>query len=57
MPIGYTTNTCVSCIQVFICKVDYMIVNTLMYAIISLNHKKVMCFIPVSYGVAINVEH
>lgn len=37
MPMGYTTNTRVSCIHVHVCKVDYMMVNALMYATTTLN--------------------
>ena len=33
---------CVSCIHVYICKVDYMMVNPVMYAFMTLNYNKVM---------------
>jgi hypothetical protein len=56
MPIGYTTNTCVSYIHVSICKVDYTMVNTFMYVAVNLNYNKVMCTIPKSYRAATIVE-
>ena len=37
MPMGYTINTCVSCIHVSICKVDYMMTNNFMYGAVTLN--------------------
>ena len=56
MPIGYTTNTCEVCIHVSTCKVDYMMVNTFMYAARTLSYNKVMHITPESYRVVIIVE-
>ena len=52
MPIGYTTNTCVSCIHVSMYKVGCMMANTLVYAGTTLNYNKVMRIIPALYRVA-----
>ena len=46
MPMGSTTNTCVSSIHVFIYEVDYIMANTFMYATVTLNYNKVMRIIP-----------
>ena len=46
MPMDYTTNTYVSCIHVFIGKVDYMMANTFVYANVTLNCNEVMHIIP-----------
>ena len=46
MPMGYTTKTYVSCIHVSICKVDYIMANTLIYAGVTWNYKKIMRIIP-----------
>ena len=54
---GLSTITCVSCIHVSICKVDYMMANTFVYATITLNYNKVMHMIPESYRVGTIVEH
>ena len=43
--------------HVSICKVDYMMVNTFNYAIITLNYNEVMRILPKSYRVATIVEH
>ena len=57
MSMGYTANTCVSFIHVSICKVDYMMANTFMYATTTLNYNKVVCIIPKWYRVASMGEH
>ena len=57
MPMSYTTNTCVSYIHVSICKVDYMMANTFMYVVVTLNFNKVMRIIHKTYRVAIIVQH
>ena len=54
---GYTMNTCVSRINVPTCKVDYMIEDTFMYAVVTLNYKKVMHIIPTRYRVVTMVVH
>ena len=56
-PMGYTTNTCASCIHVFISEVDYMMANISMYVVATLNYKKVTRIILEAYRVAIIVEH
>ena len=48
MLMGYTTNICVSSI----CKVDYIMADTFMYVVITLNYNKVMHIIPKSHRVA-----
>ena len=41
----------------YLYKVDYMMVNTFMYAVVSLNYNKGMHIIPSSNKVVIIVEH
>ena len=57
MPMGCTTNTCVSCTHVSIGKVDYMMVNTFMYVTVTLNYNKVMRIMPKTHRVVTIVEH
>ena len=54
---GLSIITCVLCNHVSICKVDYMMANNFVYAIITLNYNKVMHIIPESYRVATIAEH
>lgn len=42
---------------IYLCKVDYMMVNTFMNMAVILNYNKVMRIIPTSYRVATIVEH
>lgn len=56
MPMEYTANTCVSCINVSIWKVGYMMANTFMHVAITLNYNKVMCIIPEAYSNHIRLQ-
>ena len=55
--VNYTTNTCISCIYVSTCKVDYMMANTFVYVAVILNYNNVMHILPELYRVATIVEH
>ena len=54
MPMGYTTKICLSCIYVSVCKVDYMMAITFMYAAITSNYNKAICIIPELYKVQLS---
>jgi hypothetical protein len=57
MPMGYNTNTCIDREFLYLCKVDYMVINTFMYVVVTSNYKKVMHIIHASYRVATIVKH
>ena len=57
MPMGYTPNTCVSCIHVSICKVDLIMANTFMYVVVTLSNNKVMHIMSKQYRVATIAKH
>ena len=57
MPIGYILQTHVHHVFMHLCKIDYMMTNTFMYAAISLKYNKVMCIESATYRAATIVKH
>ena len=57
MPLYYILQTHVHHVLMNLCKVDDMVMNTIMYVAIPLNYKGVMCIKSTTYWAATIVKH